>query len=154
MELRVPPPIRSKLIEVLGRAGKREIGGVLMGECLGPGCFRIVELSVSPKGGFARFFRTLIQALDPLRSFFDQTGHRYRKFNYLGEWHSHPSFTPEPSSIDVGSMLQIVNDPDVGANFAVLLIVRLKDRATVEGTATVFLPKSGMFRALLLWEGL
>jgi integrative and conjugative element protein (TIGR02256 family) len=152
MEIRVPSHIRSELIEVLQKAGGRETGGILMGECLTPNRFRITEISVSSKGGFAYFSRKLVHALDPLRRFFERTGHQYQRFNYLGEWHSHPSFVPEPSTHDLQSMLQIVQDPGVGANFVILLIVRLRDAATIEDTATVFVPGGTMFRAELLWE--
>jgi [CysO sulfur-carrier protein]-S-L-cysteine hydrolase len=152
MEIRVPPEIRSKLIETLRKAGMREAGGVLMGECLAPSRFRIADLSIAPRGGFARFFRNLAHALDPLRRFFDRTGHQYRKLNYLGEWHSHPCFLPEPSACDLQSMLKIVEDPEVGATFAVLLIVRLENAEDLEGTATVFIPGGAPFRADLVWE--
>ena len=152
MELRVPPKLRSKLIEALGTAGEHETGGILMGECLAPNCFRITDLSVSSKGSFAHFVRSVLHTLAPLRRFFDRTGHQYRRFNYLGEWHSHPSFLPEPSGPDVQSMREIVQDSGVGANFAILLIVRLRDRATIEGTATAFLPEGTHFRMALLWE--
>jgi integrative and conjugative element protein (TIGR02256 family) len=152
MEISIHPQVRSKLIEVLRKSGTFETGGILMGECLAPNRFRITELSVSPKGGFAHFVRSLVHALDPLRRFFERTGHQYLRFNYLGEWHSHPSFVPEPSDRDLQSMLQIVQDPDVGATFAILLIVRLRNRTILEGTVTVFVPGGAVFRADLLWE--
>jgi len=49
-------------------------------------------------------------------------------------------------------MLQIVQDVDVGATFAVLLIVRIVENAVIEGTATVFLPEGSMFQSDLRWE--
>ena len=70
--------------------------------------------------------RRLGEALSALARFFRLTGEDYTRFNYLGEWHSHPSFSTTPSEKDVQSMLEIAGDPEVGANFVALVIVRLR----------------------------
>ena len=75
-----------------------------------------------------------------LRAIFQQTGHDYTRFNYLGEWHSHPSFAPYPSRTDDLSMLQIVQDVEVGANFAVLLIAKLELEGGLIATVHTYLP--------------
>ena len=153
MEVRVPADVTAKLIQALRRAGRREIGGILMGECLAPDRFRVADLTIQSRGGsFAVFVRNVVQALDPLRRFFARTDHNYLRFNYLGEWHSHPSFRPEPSVRDVRSMVDIVEDPCVGATFAVLLIVRLGVAGELEGTVTVFMPGQSPFRGDLVME--
>jgi Prokaryotic homologs of the JAB domain len=51
--------------------------------------------------------------------------HNFKRFNYLGEWHSHPSFLPEPSATDHKSMREMIEDPKLGANFVVLMVVKL-----------------------------
>jgi hypothetical protein len=48
---------------------------------------------------------------------------RYRRFNYLGEWHSHPSFSVQPSFEDIESMTDIVENGNSTITFAVPLIV-------------------------------
>ena len=58
--------------------------------------------------------RRIEDALDRIASFFDRVNHEYVRFNYIGEWHSHPSFEPEPSTKDDLSMQDIVEDPEVG----------------------------------------
>ena len=72
-----------------------------------------------------------------LEDFFARTGKDYQRFNYLGEWHSHPLFAPTPSAEDLRTMWDIVRDPQVGANFVILLIVRL-ERSNLEMSATLF----------------
>lgn len=124
----------------LADAGQREIGGVLMGEHVGTNEFVIRELTVHRRGSFASFLRRIEDALGQMRAFFKRTGHDYRRFNYLGEWHSHPSFAPFPSSTDDASMLDIVQDAGVGANFVVLMIVKLGQRQELVATAHVYLP--------------
>ncbi len=46
-------------------------------------------------------------------------------------------------------MFEIVNDPDVGANFAILMVVKLNPDDLFEATATVFAPNMQPFRATL-----
>ena len=134
----------------LNNAGHREIGGVLMGEHIGPNEFVIRELTVHRRGSFASFLRRIEDALGQMRDFFTRTGHDYRRYNYLGEWHSHPSFEPLPSSTDDASMLDIVQDAKVGANFAILMIVKLGRIQELVATAHVYLPVGTKSQAILL----
>jgi hypothetical protein len=138
--------------EALLEAGKREIGGILMGEHVGVNTFRVKELTIQKKGGtFATFVRLVGYILGPLQNFFRSTNHDYSRFNYLGEWHSHHSFNLTPSSEDHRSMLGIVNDPEVGANFAVLLIVR-SETGVLRGGVTVYRPSSEPFHGTMVME--
>jgi hypothetical protein len=74
------------------------------------------------------------------------------RFNYLGEWHSHPTFEPVPSTVDMITMQSLVEDPIVGANFLILLIVTLTADKTIDGSATAFRPHTAPLRAALLIE--
>ena len=149
MRLLLPVEVAKELADALRDAGRREVGGVLMGEHVSEGVFRVKDLTVQRRGTLASFVREVGAALVPLRRFFRETGHDYTRFNYLGEWHSHPSFTPEPSPTDSESMWRLVEDPVVGANFAVLLIVRLGDGGKLEGSATAYLPSRRRLNAVL-----
>ena len=95
-----------------------------MGEQIVPGHFRIVDLSIdSEAGGRAHFVRSPEAHSEALGTFFERTGNAYDRFNYLGEWHSHPRFPVTPSVQDTASMTELVNgERDI--DFAVLLIVR------------------------------
>lgn len=153
MHLYLPPEIADRLSSALVRAAHREIGGIVMGEHIAEDEFRVRDLTVQQRGGtFATFRRALSEALVPLRRFFADTGHDYRRFNYLGEWHSHPSFVPEPSATDHRTMRGIVNDAAVGANFVILLIVRLDGEGRLVGTVTVYLPGGQEFPGELIQE--
>jgi len=117
----------------------------MMGADRGSAVFEVVEITVQRRlGTFSGFMRVVAGIFTRLQRFLDRTGHRYREYNYLGEWHSHPSFSVEPSITDVESMVEIVTDTAVGANFAVLLIVRLRDTDTVEFGGYAFLKKGTM----------
>lgn len=126
MQVEIAENVKSKLRKALKAAGSREIGGVMMGEQIAPGHFRVIDLSIdSQTGGKAHFVRDSGAHSEALEAFFLRTGHQYDRFNYLGEWHSHPRFSVTPSSQDVSSMIDLV-EGERGIEFAVLLIVRLR----------------------------
>jgi len=141
MQLLVARPVIKRLECELRRAGRREIGGLLMGEHVRDELFRLVELSVQRGGGTdACFIRRPSDHEAQLEKFFAQTGNDYTRFNYLGEWHSHPSFDPLPSDTDISAMQSMVEDPDVGVNFLVLLVCRMASGRgrVLEMTSTAF----------------
>ncbi|KMS56193.1 hypothetical protein V474_14595 [Novosphingobium barchaimii LL02] len=137
MRIEFPAEQRSRMRNVVRRAGRSEIGGILMAEQLDPGAFRIVGFSVDPtQGSAAHFVRSVEHHNEELTAFFDKTGHDYSRFNYLGEWHSHPNHHPVPSGEDIRSMQTLVNgERDIP--FALLLVVRTS-WWRLTGTATIF----------------
>ncbi len=99
---------------------------MLVGEHLERETFRIAGISVQRDGGSAAHFeRDPVQAKEFLDAFFSETGRDYTRFNYLGEWHSHPTFTALPSPTDRDTMYSIVGDAAVDTSFAVLIICRM-----------------------------
>ncbi len=141
MQLLVARPVIERLERELRRAGRKEIGGLLMGEHVRDELFRLVELSVQRSGGTnACFIRRPGDHKAQLEKFFAETGNDFTRFNYMGEWHSHPSFEPLPSDTDVRTMQSIAEDPDAGVNFLVLMVCRLASGRgrVLELTATAF----------------
>ncbi|MEW8693089.1 MAG: Mov34/MPN/PAD-1 family protein [Candidatus Thiodiazotropha endolucinida] len=150
----LPVEWRTRLISELEYAGDKEIGGILMGEQISPGKFRIVEMTIQHSGGLvAKFIRSAQRALFALQRFFKRTGHQYRQFNYLGEWHSHPSFSPKPSERDHATMIDLTCNGETGANFLVLMITRLNTTRGLEGTVTVYLPNGVVAEGILINDG-
>ena len=141
MRVRLATDQRTKLVAALRRAGSREIGGQLYGEQLAPSYFLVTDLAIQRRrGSVTRFFVDLVQATRDAVRFFDRTRHRYTRFNYIGEWHSHPSFAVRPSGTDIETMRALVRDPEFEGLFAVLMIVRLSNNA-LSAAAWVFDPK-------------
>jgi len=139
MQLLLPPQIVKRLRRELRRAGKQEIGGLLMGEHVSDEVFRVTDISVQRSGGtHACFVRDHKDHQAQLQDFFKRNGENYGRFNYLGEWHSHPSFDALPSSTDIETMQSILSDPAVGANFLILLITKLSRIKGIEATAVLF----------------
>jgi len=149
----IPFEVQISLQEALRRAGTIECGGVLMGEHVGMNHFAVRTLTVQGGGSFASFVRSTQAALRALKEFFSYSKHEYTRFNYLGEWHSHPSFSVQPSSTDHRSMQDIAANPRVGAHFVVLLIFKLTDQGELEGSAHTYLPDGSVLPSQLRLEG-
>lgn len=154
MRIRVPAFVVEKLGRELKAARGREIGGILVAERLGGDEFLIADLSVQRTGGSSLYFeRDPAEHRAFLADFFRRTGHDYGRFNYLGEWHSHPSVDALPSVKDMLSMQEIVNDPAVNTPFAALLIARKRRFRDLELSATEFRPDEPPSSATLLAAG-
>jgi proteasome lid subunit RPN8/RPN11 len=153
MQLLLPPEIVQRLVTALQKAGPREIGGILMGEHVRENVFRVKDFTVQYHGGtLATFWRVVQDITTPLRKFFRSTNYDFQRFNYLGEWHSHPSYTLEPSAVDRQTMHDMIADPKLGAHFVVLMIVKLDGTKQFQGSVTVYQPESQECRAELTEE--
>lgn len=147
LTLLLPTDLSDRIKAALRKAGHREIGGILMAEHVGVDTFSLTDLTIHRRGTIASFVRRIEEALGFLRAFFHRTNHDYTKFNYIGEWHSHPCFEPEPSLKDDASMQEIVGDATIGANFVVLLIVKLSPEGGLLTSIYSYLPNGEKVRA-------
>ena len=141
MKLRIPRPTIEAWMHDLTRAGPREIGGVLFGEQIKEGDFRIVDAARQRlgRGTKARFHRRGGQARNHILALHDRLGGDARRFNYLGEWHSHPNAPVVPSTRDEITMHQLLADQAGAVNFLVLVIVRLTRSDTMDIGAQTYL---------------
>jgi hypothetical protein len=153
LRITVPHDIQSSLRSALLKAGNRECGGVLLAEHIGVNHFAVRELTVQKPGGIASFVRSLTNAVRAIQAYCHTTGNNFTRFNYLGEWHSHPLFSVKPSSTDHATMQALATDVMVGANFAVLLIFRL-NADVLEGSAHTYLPDGSIHQSVLDLEHL
>jgi proteasome lid subunit RPN8/RPN11 len=139
VKLLLPTSVVDRIGVELRKSHWREIGGVFIGEHVEGVTFRIVDASIQRSGGtVTHFVRDPAKAREFLADWFKRTGNDYNRFNYIGEWHSHPRFVPLPSAEDNATMWDIVHDPDVGVNFLVLIIVRLTAFSNVQMSATLY----------------
>jgi [CysO sulfur-carrier protein]-S-L-cysteine hydrolase len=124
MKIELTTDVRKRMILCLAKAKRREIGGILMAEQVEPGEFRIVDFSLDDlTGSAAHFVRSPDHHRAALDAFFARTDNDYARYNYLGEWHSHPNHAPYPSTTDILSMHDLL-DEERSISFAVLLIVK------------------------------
>lgn len=139
LTIRINRDVATSMRTACGRAGIRETGGMLFGEYLGPDEFRVIEATTHGLGRFASFVRIITDGFARLEDFFRRTRHDYMRFNYLGEWHSHPSFALHPSGTDDSTMQALVDDPTTRALFVVLIIVKLES-GELQATAWAYFP--------------
>jgi proteasome lid subunit RPN8/RPN11 len=141
MKVILPKEIVDILTAELKKAGSNEIGGILMGEHVGENEFKVCDITIQRLGGsFAFFERAVHNVISSLMKFFERTERNYKRFNYLGEWHSHPSFAPIPSGVDYDTMVGLTTDIGFKGNFAALLIIKLHPQYGLEGTVNIFYP--------------
>ena len=134
----LPTDQRARFRTCLRRAGRREIGGILMGEQVAPNHFRVIDFSIDETTGtIAHFVRSADHHKNALEHFFRKTRSDFKRFNYLGEWHSHPSFPVRPSQEDITSMQSLV-DGERDIDFSALVIVRLRYLLLLEAAAHIF----------------
>ncbi len=147
IQILLPNNVIDRIIKALRIAGSKEIGGILMGEHVGVNSFRIVDITIQEQAGtLSSFIRAFAGIAITLKRFFHRTNFEYTRYNYLGEWHSHPSFSLRPSVTDVDTMNKIVGDISVGANFVVLLIVQLS-KYQLEAASYIFYPDGSYEKA-------
>jgi proteasome lid subunit RPN8/RPN11 len=143
MKLLLPDTVENQLKRELRAAGRREIGGVLLGELVGPGVFRVAEITIQRTGGTSSTFVRIPRLhTEAIQAFFRRTGHRYERFNYLGEWHSHPSYPTRPSGSDLRAMEDILCNRAMAVNFAVLSIVKISAASSFEISSYAFVPET------------
>lgn len=138
MKIELTKDVRRRMMTCLVKAKRREIGGVLMAEQINAGEFRIVDFSLDDiTGSAAHFVRSPENHKMALEEFFLRTGNDYERYNYLGEWHSHPNHDLVPSTTDILSMQELLNE-ECSISFAILLIVKRGWWKRLLCTATLF----------------
>lgn len=139
MRIELAPDLEGRLCKALRSAGRCETGGMLFAEQLAPSHFCIIDFSVDLySGSHTNFQRDSAIHQKALDAFFDRTGRDFGRYNYLGEWHSHPSFPVAPSVEDVATMTELVSNGGTTITFAILLIVRLRLHLWLDYSLTVF----------------
>ena len=149
MRVSLSPEHEVRLTRALQRAGSNETGGQLFGEMLESDWFAVREVTFQARPGtFARFVVDLVQAAKDAQRYFGRTNRQYRRFNYLGEWHSHPSFMVEPSRTDRETMRELVADKQFKGTFALLMIAKLSG-TELQRRAWLFDPRGKEFEVEL-----
>lgn len=138
MRVEFPKRLRRRMMKHLFFAGRKEIGGVLLAKQIEPGWFQLEDFTVDKKAGTSgTFIRHPEEHEAAIDNFLDRNGDDYERYNYLGEWHSHPSFSVDPSVQDIYSMQTLLEEePEIG--FATLLIVKLSYLHRLDNSATLF----------------
>lgn len=111
--------------QALEKFGDNEIGGILIGYKKAENHFAISEATIADDASsfsLAAFVREPFKSMRALLK-----SYKARSHNYIGEWHSHPTFSLYPSPHDVKTMRGILADAGYGVSFALLIITKLEN---------------------------
>lgn len=125
IKFEIKQPAYEKISEALEKYGDYEIGGMLIGNQKGRNYFSILDTTIADdigKFSIGSFIREPMKSLKIIIQSFKK-----KKYNYIGEWHSHPGFDLYPSKGDIATMQGILADPGYGVNFVLLIITKLKN---------------------------
>ena len=142
----------SKLRDALHAAAEIEIGGVLAAEQIAEGTFRVLDISIQQGFSASRFVREPKIHRKFIVDFHERMGYQFERYNYIGEWHSHPNFSTMPSTEDFLEMQRLVEDPEQKSTFLTLLVVRLNQNESISGTIHGFRPGMPIVRGSLFFE--
>jgi len=121
----IEPSVQEEMKYALEYYEKNEIGGILIGYQIKKNHFKISKATIADdttEFNISSFVREPFKSMKILLKLFQQRNH-----NYIGEWHSHPMFSLEPSSYDVATMKGILFDDRYNVKFALLIITKLHE---------------------------
>ena len=118
--------ISESLINTIHQKGiqqyPNEFGGLLVGKYSEDMKTCFIEETIIPikyKSSKYYFERGKEGVFEKLQAFYNQEP----RLIYIGEWHTHPDMTPEPSETDKRAMLEIAEHKEVLINSPVLIIL-------------------------------
>lgn len=127
---------KKKIIDTLQKYSPNEIGGILIGNKVTEDNIIINDVSISNEIGnfnLASFVRDTVNAQRLLNKHYKKT-----TGFYVGEWHSHPSFSLNPSGKDISTLKGIIHDKNYNVSFAILIIVKLNYENELESKGFLF----------------
>ena len=141
MKIIVQKTVVSKIIDALKRAGLNETKGACFASRISNDCYSIEDVFLSKEKG-TTFFSNLKINFSYKRfekRYFKKHKYDYVNHNYIGDWHSHPSFDCLPSNYDKKEAFEELNNSN--ANFLIQLIVKLIDNE-ITGRCFLYLKNS------------
>lgn len=119
----IQPALDTIRAESLRRTDETETGGILLGHTKTPEAISVLVAGAPGPNAIherARFLRDLHHA----QGLADKAW-RDHQAQWIGEWHTHPHGSPQPSEVDLAAYLQHLKDRDLGFTQFLSLIVAL-----------------------------
>lgn len=101
-----------------------EFGGILVGHYSFSEQSAYIEDTILPQT-FTRSKVHFERGSQGLRNVLEELHNRQPNWGYLGEWHTHPNFSNQPSVTDRKAMKKITNSKSVLINNPILLILSI-----------------------------
>lgn len=136
MEIRLPQEIFDSLLVKAAHYYPKECGGVFVGRVHEN--VATIEMYKMPRRILSTsiLFRRVAKWLNTWLAdiFTKQNG----DLIYLGEWHTHPDSSPDPSTTDIAALLRIAQNEDIRTQNPLLLIIGLNPSVNVERFYTYY----------------
>lgn len=126
MKIIVKKEVADKIKKAVKKAGKKEIKGACFAEKIDDNIFEIEDVYISKIGSFS--FSNLVVSFKYRmfeNKYFKKHSNDYEKHNYIGDWHSHPSFELVPSSYDKKEVIDELSKSN--AHFLIQIIVKISN---------------------------
>jgi proteasome lid subunit RPN8/RPN11 len=127
----IPKKIRNDIYEYVNKYSPNETKGALFAEKLDDETYKVEAVYFEKKvGTFA--FVTLFNNERYKKfcaNYFNKYKNQYEIHNYIGDWHSHPSFSCVPSLYDKNEVIKDLKNSN--ANFLIQLIVKIEKNCLV-----------------------
>jgi len=151
MKIFVPQKITNAIQETIRKTQPKEIKGAFYAKQNNDESFSIDGLFVSEYIGTNFFCKLLIDKRyrDFEKRYFKERNYEYKKYNYIGDWHSHPEFACIPSLYDINEANDDLKKSN--ANFVVQFIFKLEDGVLI-GSAFLFNKKFSSEKINLIIE--
>lgn len=151
MKIIVQKTVTNKIIAALIKARKKETKGACFAYRSSNDCYYIEDIFISREKG--TFFFSNLKANFQYRRF-EKKYHKKHKFdylnhNYVGDWHSHPSFECVPSNYDKREVEDELAHSN--ANFLIQLIVKMVENNII-GRCFIYQENKSMEECELLFE--
>lgn len=125
MKIVIKKEVTSKIYETVQLAGINEIKGSCYAFHKDNDLFEIEETYISQQKGTFSFSNLIINCKYNLfeKRYYKKHRNNFKEHNYIGDWHSHPSFKLKPSNYDIEEVnSELINS---NANFLIQIIVKI-----------------------------
>lgn len=141
MKIIVQKTVINRMINALKRAGLNETKGACFASKTSDDCYSIEDVFLSKEKGTTVFSNLKINYSYKCfeKRYFKKHKYDYVNHNYIGDWHSHPSFDCLPSNYDKKEAFEELYNSN--ARFLIQLIVKLIDNE-ITGRCFLYLKNS------------
>lgn len=125
MKIIIPKKLTKKIFIQVKKCRLNETKGALFARKISDEMFEVDDVYIEKKVGSFAFVELVNNEKYQVyqNCYHEKSGHDYIHHNYIGDWHSHPSFVLYPSSYDIEEVKKDLKKSN--ARFLVQVIVKI-----------------------------
>ncbi len=128
MKIIIPKKLTKKIFNQVKKGKLNETKGALFARKISDDIFEVDDVYIESKVGSFAFVELVNNKKYQVyqKSYHKKNGYDYVNHNYIGDWHSHPSFELYPSSYDMAEVKSDLKKSN--AKFLVQVIVKIVNK--------------------------